>query len=221
MKPAATILAIAIIISPTDVYGELISVYQGGVFQGQINAYTGALSGSANYNYFSSAAHPINGPSPSPFEAQMFLYEGSDGLNFNFVLGQEGSGANHAMDLDILVSGSTSDPTVRLFDDPVELTEVGATNLFQGRWATGDNTDGGVIGEIGGDAWTVDVDVVSFSNLDALRVYDSSGSSLNLALDTGASGIITLVPVPEPSALLLCTGVAALSFAVWRKPKSR
>jgi len=198
----------------------LINVFQGGSLLGQVSPYTGPLAGAANYNYYSDSGHPAYGPTPAANQGQIFFYEGSDGLNFTPIFNVDNAGGNGAVSWDLGITGSTTDPGVRFSDDAVgpELAEVGATNVFEGRWTYTDNTDGGVIGEIGGAVWTVAIDPLKYTNLSALKVFDASGSSINLNVNTTQQ--IKFSPVPEASTLVLFgVGILGLAGYSWRRRK--
>ncbi len=197
-----------------------ISISQGGTYLGTINPFTGGITGAANYNYFSWSAHPINGPSPVENEAQIFMYDGSDGLNFTTVFSKEDSNNVGAGSVywDISITGSTTGTDVRLTDDGSELTEL-SPDLFRGRWSYNNrNTDGGVIGEIGGDAWTITIDPIIYTNINTLKVFGNSGSFLSLNLNTDITGEIVLAaaaeptPTPEPATIALL-GIGILGLA--------
>lgn len=95
-------------------------------------------------------------------------------------------GGQGAVDWTIDVWGSTTDPGVRLADDPEtsELTEP-ANDLFNGSWSWNSRTHGGVIGELSGGEWVVSIEPQSYGGLEpltALRAYDRSGTSIALSL---------------------------------------
>ncbi len=200
-----------------------IEVFQGGVFLGTITPYSGPLSGADNYNFWSASGHPIYGPTPMAQEGQIFFYNGADGLNFTAIFDKDNSntGASYVR-WDITVLGSTIDPVVRLSDDNKELRQVG-DNLFWGRWGYGKNTDGGVIGELGGFEWIITIDPLLYSNLKTLHIFDASGSFISLNLDTGEAGDITLratIPNPEPGTLaLLSIGILGFLGYGWRRKR--
>ena len=139
---------LSILLLPNHAAAVPIDVYQGGVFLGTVNPYSGTDTGAVNYNFFSASGHPIIGPSPADREAQIFFYDGSDGLNLTMIFGKDDSGVfSQKVQWDIIVTGSTTNPGVRLVDDnTTETKEVGDTNVFEGRWAFGNNTAGAVIG---------------------------------------------------------------------------
>ncbi len=214
----------------TEAVATPISVSQGGTYLGNINPFTGGITGAANYNFFSWSAHPINGPAPVEKEAHIFMYDGLDGLNFTTVFSKEDSnnvGAGRVK-WDISIAGSTTGTAVRLSDDGSELTETSA-DFYRGRWKYNNkNTDGGVIGEIGGAAWTITIDPIKYQNVSALKVFDYSGSFFSLNLNTDITGEIVLaaaaepIPSPEPTTLLLMgIGIAGLAGAEVRRRRKR
>lgn len=205
-----------------------IEVFQGGVFLGTITPYSGPLSGADNYNFWSASGHPIYGPTPMAQEGQIFFYNGSDGLNFTAIFDKDDSGTSPSrVRWDITVVGSTTDPVVRLSDEYNQLgrgeLHEAENDLFWGRWGYSNNTDGGVIGELGGFEWIITIDPLLYSNLETLRIYDASGSFIVLNLDTGEAGDITLraaIPNPEPGTLaLLSTGILGFLGYGWRRKR--
>lgn len=204
-----------------------IEVFQGGVFLGTVTPYSGPLSGADNYNFWSYSGHPIYGPTQVAQEGQIFFYNGSDGLNFTAIFAKDNSDTSSSrVSWNITVSGSTTDPVVRLSDDyHGELREVG-DNFFLGRWIYySKNTDGGVIGELGGFEWIITIDPLLYSSLETLRIYDASGAFIALNLDTGEAGDIVLraaIPNPEPGTLaLLSTGILGLFGYGWRRKRQQ
>jgi hypothetical protein len=152
-------------------------------------------------------------------DIQFWFYDGSDGLNFVMVFGKDNSGTTFPDDKvqgDISVTGSSSNPTVRLSDDPGELTEVGITDVFEGRWQFGDNSDGGVIGALGGLGWEVTFDPILYAQMSTAHAYGSTGSEV-LAVNT--TDLIVFRPsVPEPTTLLLMgLGLIGVGFAGHRR----
>ena len=154
---------------------------------------------------------PDFGPAPASQEGRIFLYDGSDGLYFTVFFNERFAPGGEA-NWDITVTGSSTDPFVQISDDPGELTEP-FNNQFQGRWPYGDYTDGGVIGTIGGNNWTITIAPISYSNLNALKIFDgASGSFINLNLNTDATGEIVLTAVPLPAAVWLFGSGLTWSF---------
>ena len=83
-----------------------------------------------------------------------------------------------------------------------ELVEI-APDVIIGRWSWFERTDGGVIGELLGTAWTVSIQPLLYGGtapLTTLRAYDASGSFVTLDLGTSALDTIVLTPdfVPPP-----------------------
>ncbi len=119
---------------------------------------------------------------------------------------------------DITVTGTLSDLGVIIADEGSELVET-SEDFFEGRWDWNTIRDGGVIGELSGIPWTITIDPRLYDNLDAVRVFDSSGAYIDLNLNTDASGTIRFTAIPEPSALVIFAGVlgTALIGYSWRR----
>ena len=184
-----------------------IIVSQGGTILGNIESYSGSLTGSDNYYYYNASNHVVNGPTALNKQGQIFFYEGSDGLSFNTIFSSVGGSQSSSVNWDITIAGSTTNPSVLASDDPTELTESGTDNIFNGRWNyIQQYGDGGVIGELGGNMWSVTVDQLSYSNINSLMAYGTT-NSISLALDTTQDITFTVAsnpaPVPEPATILL------------------
>ena len=117
---------------------------------GQISAYTGTESHAGNYNYFDYSGHPINGPTPTDYLSQAWLYynTSSNTMSFNIIHNVDNGGGNYwnSITMDLLFMGM--DYGVILQDDDPE--PVGGF-FDQGgglMWADFEyrlNTDGGVV----------------------------------------------------------------------------
>jgi hypothetical protein len=210
--------AVVVLIVGGQGQAAIVNVFQGGDFLGTIRPYTGTLTGAANYN--AGVPDVINGPTSEFDRGAIFFYDGSDGLNFTVMFNRHGGSAYRHAHLDISVLGSSSDPMVRVADE--ELDEV-SPDFFEGRWTFGETRDGGVIGEIGGIAWTITVDPLLYDGVLSLRAYDPRGSYIDLNLNTDASGTIRFTPVPEPSTFVMCIGFVAMGLVGcgWRKLRRR
>jgi hypothetical protein len=217
-------IAFSIPLVAVAVQPQRIDVLQGSTLIGAIDPYTGSLTGAANYNYVQPSGSPVSGPATTAFQGRVFFYEGSDGLNFNVIFNTGALGEGQ-VNWTISAVGSTTDPVVRLTDDPAppadqpELIES-SSNFFTGAWNYTGNTDGGVIGPITGSAWTITVHQLGYSSdkdkgITSLRAFDDSGSSLSLNLNSGPTGQIIFRPevVPEPATATIAT-VALTAFVV-------
>jgi hypothetical protein len=224
LRCAALLHLLALSWAPTLVQaatGDLIEVFQGGVFRGYVTPYSGISTGEDNYNYIQPNGFPIAGPSSAAFQGQIFFYEGSDGLHFNVLLNTQALGRG-TVDWLLTVSGSEADPRVQWTDDPrppADLNELSETsnNVFRGQWDYIGNTDGGVIGPLSGTDWSVVVDQLNYASnnnrgISSLRVFDSSGASIPLNLNTGSAGQLEfrVHAIPEPTAG--CMALAAITM---------
>ncbi len=202
------------------VEAQMINVFQAGTLLGTVNPYAGSYSGKANYHYYNYSEHVYIGPSYRAEDAgELFFYNGSDGLHFNMIFGHYGTNSStwRYVTWKINVSGSSTDPVVQVTDDANELKEVSTTNVFNGIWSYYSKFgDGGVIGPISGNNWVITVNPSKYTYINSLKVYDNSGSSISLAINT--TDDIVFKPVPEPSSiLLLLAGLMGGAFVVRRK----
>jgi hypothetical protein len=175
-------------------------------FLGSVLAYSGSDTGAANYNFYSDSAHPIAGPTPVGYETKMYFYEGSDGLSFGmFHNVDEGGSASNTVLWDLDITGTN--PDVFLSDDSGELSES-SSNHFDGDWIYGDNTDGGVIGELDGDTWDIVITPILWGDITTWDIYTADGSSINLNKDY--TTYLTVIPPPAPVPTLMPIGIIAL-----------
>lgn len=205
---------------------QRIEVLQGGTSLGIIDPYSGVFSAAANYNYIQPSGSPISGPNSAAFQGRLFFYEGSDGLHFNILLNTPALGRG-TVDWTISVTGSSTDPIVKVTDDPAppaDHTELfeSPNDVFTGAWGYAGNTDGGVIGPLAGSEWSIFIDQLAYTSdngrgINTLRVYDGSGSWLPLNLNSGPSGQIVFrsLVIPEPTASSIAVAfMVTLGFRV-------
>ena len=217
MKPFVLYLVMLAIVVFSQTYVEAtpINVFQGDTLLGTITPYTGTDTGADNYNYYSASGHPINGPAPAYQEGQIFFYDGSDGLNFNAIFNVDSASNSPGKVLwDITITGSTTNPIVRLSDDDGtygELAEVG-DNAFRGKWYYNYNTDGGAIGELDGAKWAVTIDPDYYYHVNSLKVFDSSGSYITLEVNT--TDDILLTPADEPTPVHAPATICLMGFGM-------
>ncbi|RMD96526.1 MAG: hypothetical protein D6812_16955, partial [Deltaproteobacteria bacterium] len=144
---------------------------------GKVTAYDNpdGLTCQQNYSYSSASAHPKEGPTLQDSVAQFWLFQGSNGLCLFSVFGLEVNSSNGTAKVNYQLSGNGANGNVMLSDDNGELTES-STNVFKGRWAWGDNTDGGVIGPLSGSDWVMEIDVIEMTgSLNAIAFTSGNG----------------------------------------------
>ena len=118
---------------------------------------------------------------------------------------------------------STTNPSVLVSDDSGELKEEYDSNVFYGQWRYMQNIgDGGVIGELGGNSWSITIDQLGYSNVSSLIAYGAT-SSIALDMDLGKDIVLTAGggnPVPEPATIFIFgTGLAGLVGTRLRRHK--
>lgn len=125
---------------------------------GTVTEYTGALSHAANYDYFGSESHPVNGPSdagansatPSTSKGWFWIYRSTanDTVSLNIVTGSGATGGNDGggFRAEFSFSNYLGAPAI-LVDNDGNIQLSGST--FTGSW-TWDSThdDGGVLGGV-------------------------------------------------------------------------
>lgn len=194
-----------------------IEVLQGGTSKGTFEAYSGAITGAANYNKSGSSGAPINGPGDVSAEEQIFFYYDTtlSRLSFSTIF-RKGTGGNLKWDIAI---DSTGNQTVDVTDDSGEFKEIAATGMtenFTGRWNwISSFTDGGVIGGLLDD-WVLTITPISYNaavGTEDIQVYDASGSKIGLAKNTTQTIVFRAAAVPETgtTVALLLLGLGALS----------
>lgn len=211
-------LALWLVAGSTAAQAVAISVVQGGNLLGSVDAYSGAESLAANFNYFNASAHPLHGPAPVQGVGSIFFYQRTNGnIAFNVVFSREdsGGGGAGAVQWDIKVRHDSGGVGVVVSDNPGELSEF-SPDFFVGDWAWNNrNTDGGAIGALTGAAWEVRVNPFWYRGIDELRVYSADDSYLVLNRRTGPAGNMRFA-IPEPGSLALL-GFTLLGLAALRR----
>lgn len=89
---------------------------------GQISAYTGTESHADNYNYYSASGHPINGPTPTAYMTQFWLYfnTNTQTMSFNLIHNVDNGGGNYWNDITMNLYFYDMDYGVILQDDNSE-----------------------------------------------------------------------------------------------------
>ncbi len=166
----------------------------------EIISYKGQYTNADNYNYYSWSAHPHIGPNPDGYKSHAFLYEGPDGLSFQFyfnkdkVQGEQYNGSpNSVVKLDILTEGNHFDDAVILADDKNELKYKGESNgknLYEGRFHYWYNTDGGVIGPFNGEDYKITVKPIESYELYKVNGKNERRDAFNGATFYSADGTV-------------------------------
>jgi len=149
-------------------------------YLGSVVSYQGPLSAADNYDYYSASAHPVVGPTPIGYEANVFFYEGPDGLAITFFANIDAGGSsNNIFNVDLSISGNQNKDSVLLSDDKNELQQVSA-GQYQGRFHYWYNTDGGVIGPLVGQNYKILVHFDQTGDIKTARFYSADGQSFTL-----------------------------------------
>lgn len=218
--PGISTLSLAVLLS-AGASAAVMNVWQGGIYQGTFESYSGGLTAAGNFGYSSSSAHLTAGPPLTPGKAHLFFYDGSDGLHFNVVFSAIPSGGAGSANWSISLSGNGATDGVVISDDSGELG-VGYT----GNW-TWDNThtDGGVIGPIGGSAWSLTITPTGQSLPGGMAVHGGSGVVIPLSTDVGQAAPFSIViepsQIPEPWQTASLSAVLLLGLAGWRRMRAR
>ena len=158
----------------------------------EFSVYQGTDSALDNYDYYSSSAHPLIGPTPQARVAQFFIYQNDDGYYLNFVVDEDNSSTTGgAIAGSVVVTDNSDVDDLVIADEGSEVTAstVSSTEArydFSFNYAR--NTDGFVIGPISGVSLKIQVQIDSSSNVDTMGFYaadgffDVSDSSILIAL---------------------------------------
>ncbi len=192
-------------------------ILQGGVTKGFASAYSGTLTGAANYGLSGSEAHLTVGPSLLSETASLFLYYGSDGLSFTIVFSDTANGSPDPGDADWNITVTGSSASVKLQDDNTELTAQ-AGGVFRGRWSWNQNlTDGGVLGSLQGD-WQIEIDLNAAPSArgddslpGGIKVYSADGSQIAL-VSNGENIVLRAVPEGGTTFALLGSGLIGVAL---------
>jgi hypothetical protein len=220
----------------------------GSTWLGQISAYTGTESHADNYNYFSASGHPINGPTPTDYLSQAWLYynTSSNTMSFNIIHNVDEGGGNYWNTIIMDLYFWDMDYGVILQDDdPENQGQAGFDDIGDGRmWADFayiQNTDGGVVGFDPWEPcdWSIGIDPLAFGDIQEFGFASGDGGFLTgwtnpLDPPTGLAPddvywqdyygpSFTITPhceIPEPGTLMLLgTGLLAVGGVLRRRKK--
>lgn len=168
---------------------------EGERFLGYTKNYSGSESAKKNYDYYSASAHPKIGPSPEGFQSNIFFYNDNSGVNFNFFHNIDGGGSDdNQVKWEIKVSGNNLKDGVILSDDRGELTlknSKGKINTYLGDFHYWRNTDGGIIGPLVTNDFTISVTYIENGDLADIAFYSNGGETVRLtSKDLGSNSFI-------------------------------
>jgi hypothetical protein len=202
-------------------------------FAGSVTAYTGSETPVDNYDYYSSSAHPINGPTPEAYKSKMYLYKpAGDYLSIGFFHNVDAGGNRYWNHVRWQVDFFDMKSRLALVDDtnPEQHGEIGIVKTgkhYDMGWAYSRNTDGGVIDRLRPESsdWAIRIDPMMFGDIQEWLMCSGDGTSISLwqnpyGVPTGLGAgddyygttemlayttFITphLPAVPEPTTLLL------------------
>jgi hypothetical protein len=203
---------------------------QNSVNLGTISAFTDLTKTAAQYyDYTSFVANipaPPNGPALANTRANVFLFNGSDGLSL-ITLFKPPVGGD--ADWKITVN-SSGDPVVRVADDAGEIAKsfdgVGL-DIFSASWRWGSTADGAAIGALVGP-WSalfqqnvLPANVGGFDTIAGVRVHSADGTVINLPANSASNPFPSFrISVPEAGstvALLGCGMMALLSYGALQR----
>ena len=174
------------------VSGQRLSIHlegvQGDRYSGEVVAYSGNISALDNYNYYSSSAHPVEGPKPKDYNINVFFYENSEGLYLNFFANRDIGGDNNwvAFDINVEILGNTFNDAIVLSDDAGELIKT-ANGIYKGRFNYLLNSDGGVIGPINiMDNFEIKLRMLDSGNVTNARFYSANEDDFSLIDNDGS-----------------------------------
>ena len=155
-------------------------------YLGAVVSYAGDLTAADNYNYYSASAHPVVGPTPVGFEANVFFYEDSQGIALNFFANIDAGGStDNEVDVDIQVINNSNNDEVLLSEDGRELKEVSDSN-YEGRFHYWNNTDGGVIGYLDKSSpFIIRVQFLESGDIGKARFFSANNFHFSLGQEVG------------------------------------
>jgi len=167
---------------------ETIFVYKDSIsdgnFLGAIVPYLGPIDAATNYGY-GAATDPAGpgiqyGCDPQSNQTGLFFYDGSDGLSF-FTINGDQTISNNIVSYNYEVINNSQDMQVLVSDDTGELVQSGTINAFDGNWTQNGDGDGGVIGYFDRqDAapWIFYFDLNNSGSIDTIRICSRDGNDL-------------------------------------------
>lgn len=195
MKTLAIILTFCCIMTaPAFAVPTLFDVWQDtdwdgirDTYLGSVEAYTGDLTGVANYDYYSASGHPIYGPTPEAYLSKMYMYGGSDGLSFGFFHNIDEGGSNYWNHVRWEIDFINMNSNLGLVDDqtPENRGEIGMVKSgthYDAGWSYKLNTDGGVIDQLQATDpwWEIVIDPSMFGDIQMWQMASGDGSYINL-----------------------------------------
>ncbi len=197
---------------------------------GTISAFTDLTKTAAQYyDYSALVAHipaPPNGPALANTRANVFLFNGSDGLSL-ITLFQPPVGGDADWKISVASSG---DPVVRVADDAGEIAKsfdgVGL-DIFSASWRWGSTADGAAIGALVGP-WSalfqqnvLPANLGGFDTIAGVRVHSADGSVINLPANSTSNPFPSFrISVPEAGSTVALLGsglMALLSYGAWNR----
>jgi hypothetical protein len=158
---------------------------------GRITPFSGALSASENFGSVPGEVDLTFGPALLQDRAQVFFYDGSDGLSLFFVAGEQ-AGPNNDQQASLLIDMDVTNNTTALSekasDDEMDLRRLSASQFQASSVIDGDST-GFAIGELDPTAeYSVRVDPKDLSTMRTFVAASADGEDI-LISQGGSAGI--------------------------------
>lgn len=223
-----SLIAVLLLASGAFAFPSLFDVWAidngGPTLLGQISAYSDTVGHAANYNYYSASGHPINGPTPSAYTTNFWLYYNttSQTMSFNLIHNVDNGGSSdwNYVSMDLYFNGMNYGVLLQ-DDDPENQGQGGFQDQGSGyMWADFAyklNTDGGVVGIDPYDCcdWSIGIDPLSIGDISSINFGSGDGNNLtgwsmnafynppDQEYEGPSFSITPHCEVPEPGTLML------------------
>jgi hypothetical protein len=184
---------------------------------GVIDVYATPLSTADFYAY-----SPLSFSSHSPISYVserthvFFIDSAVDGLSLAIVHDKVNNGSNGSAHVNLSIVGDPDSATVRVGDEPYEVTPLGPNDFDLDHIWGGCCTDGAAVGNLNGP-WAAFVDFLGVPNgIDSWFALSSTGGDVGLSLSVGRRA--RFQPIPEPASATLLAALGAMLVLLTRMP---